>query len=153
MPASIAGITDLSHQFDDFLITLPREPLRIGVTWQDTVRIDHSGRPSDTQLAVHERSYRVARDTIVDGTPAFLIEVFQRIRLEASSPMPQPGLVARTVLEGNETGFAVVAAADGRLLIRSRTGRLRGQLTVVGTPRPVALNQTHSYTSTLRLAR
>ena len=153
LPAAIAGITDLTHQFDDFLIALPSEPLRLGLAWADTVRITHSGRPTDTQRAVHERSYRVTRDTVVDGTPAFVIEVLQRIEVQASSPMPQPGLVAETALEGSETGFAVVAAAGGRLLLRSRTGHLTGQLSVTGGPRAMSLPQTHSYTSTLRLVR
>ncbi|HEU5185123.1 MAG TPA: hypothetical protein VFU01_11170, partial [Gemmatimonadaceae bacterium] len=33
MPESIAGITDLTRQFDDFFITLPAKPLKPGLTW------------------------------------------------------------------------------------------------------------------------
>jgi hypothetical protein len=153
MPASLRGVTDLSHQFDDFLIVLAGEPLRIGVAWADTVTLARPGSATENERSVHARSYRVVRDTLVDGVAAVVIDVRQRIRIEATAPGPQPGLVAHTVLEGVDTGIAVVAPSVGRLLGRTRTGSLSGRLTYTGSPSAMSIPQTFVYTSAIRLVR
>ena len=35
-PAALQGVSDLSHQFDDFFLRLPAQPLKVGLAWADT---------------------------------------------------------------------------------------------------------------------
>lgn len=150
-PAAVAAMTDLTHQFDDFLISLPREPLRPGVIWADTLVHTQSGRPQDTYRGARVRNFLALRDTVVAGTPAVLVEVTQDVRVEATSQMEQPGMTARVALEGRDRGLAIFAPSSGRLLHRTRRGALTGHLSLASGGNTVDLPQRYEYTSTISL--
>jgi hypothetical protein len=153
MPVPIGQITDLTRQFDDFFITLPDEPLVAGVSWADTVVRDDAGRPADSVATRHERTYVVKGDTAVDGTRAVVIEVHQRVWIEGRSPIEGQGLTAGTVLEGEDTGFAIFDPVRGELIARRRTGALTGRLSIIGGPEVIEMPQTFNYESSIERVR
>ncbi len=151
MPESIAEITDLTRQFDDFFITLPATTLKPGLTWSDTLFSTRPSRPRDTFSSRHVRSYRVERDTVVGGVPAVIIRLDQTLQLDASSPL-EDGVAVHSTLEGMETGTAIFAPTRGRLVARSRTGSLRGMFRMTSPSGRAEMPQSYDYTSTLSLA-
>lgn len=143
IPDEIAGMTDLTRQFDGFFISLPAGELRPGTEWADTVSRDQPARPGDTFNARSVRTYRVERDTTVEGVPVHVIRVRQQVRIEASSPM-EGGATARTRLENEDEGYAVFSPRAGRLLGRTRHGLLPGQFTIVAGSQEVSFPQESS---------
>ena len=148
IPAAVRGITDLSHQFDDFFLRLPAAPLRVGLAWSDTVvhRDSSAARYTHATRAAH---YRVERDTVVGGRRALVVSMRQAVRLEAGGPVEGQPIRTDAVLAGGDSGIVVFAPAEGRLLGRARSGEMRGTLTVRGGAEPLAIPQTYRYRSTI----
>ncbi len=149
IPEEIADMSDLTHQFLDFFISLPDGPLAVGAAWADTLVDDRAGRPRDTYSGRQVRTFRVERDTVVDGVDAVVIRVSQRVTVRASSLM-EDGMKVSGELKGTEEGFAVFAPREGVLLSRSREGVLSGTMRMMG-PETVSIPQRYEYTSTLEL--
>ena len=152
-PESFKGVTDLTRQFNDYFLSLPTQPLRPGLAWTDTVV--HADTASATAWFLGRRmaQYRVERDTVVDGQRALVISARQQQSIEGRGAGPQPGVTARSVLAGGDEGVFVFAPATGRLLGRTRTGKLDGTLTFEGGPAPVAMSQHLEYRNTLTAVR
>jgi hypothetical protein len=143
----IAQMTDLTRQFDDFLISLPATGLTRGAQWADTVVHTRPGRPTDTYRGHRIRSYRIRGDTSIAGEQGVVVEVTQRVEIQGTAPLPGQNATASTQLSGTENGVAVFSASLGRLIARAREGSLTGQLTIVGAAmRPIP--QAWQYTST-----
>ena len=86
-PQSFQGVTDLTHQFDDFFLRLPAEPLKVGLTWTDTVTRADSGngkRLRSTTIA----QYRVERDTTIAGQAGLVVNVQQQGTVNTEAPVP-----------------------------------------------------------------
>ncbi len=147
-PASFEGISDLSHQFEDFFLRLPAGPLTPGLTWADTVTVSTSEGPK-TYQSERRFAYQVVRDTTVNGEKALVVSTRQQIVLESSQPVPGQPLRSRSRLEGLETGIFVFAPGSGRMLGRNRTGDLTGTVTYEGGPAPVVLGQQVRYENTV----
>jgi hypothetical protein len=148
-PKSFEGLTDLSKQFFDFFLRLPNSPLRIGLSWSDTISVADSAltRTSSTSIA----SYRVERDTTVSGTPALVISMKQQMRSWSEGPAQGPTTRIESQMEGSEDGIVVFAPRTGRLLGRERRGKWTGTLTIRGTEgRQSQLTNESTYTSTIR---
>jgi hypothetical protein len=144
-PASFEGISDLTHQFDDFFLRLPTEPLRLGLAWTDTlVRTDSSAEKSMRWHTVG--TFRVERDTVVAGERAFVISSRQQLRSETSGPVAGQPMRANSILEGADEGHFVFSPRTGRLLGRRRTGSLRGDLTMTGAAGSMRMAQAYRYT-------
>lgn len=153
LPPEVARLTDLTHQFDDFFISLPSSGLRVGSEWADTLEHDRAGRPSDTFRSRRIRTYRVERDTTVNGQAAFVVAVRQTVSIEGSSPLEgQPGSAA-IALSGTEEGNAVFSPASGRLVARHRSGTLVGELSVDAGGSSFTMPQTYRYESRLSLVQ
>jgi hypothetical protein len=151
-PATFQGITDLTHQFDDFFPRLPAQPLRVGLAWSDTAtRTDSTAEKSMTWRS--EASYRVERDTVVDGVSALVVRMTQRLRSRSEGPVPNQPARAETVIAGTEEGYFVFAPRAGRLLGRRREGRLAGDVIMRAGAGQMALKQTYVYTSTIDALR
>lgn len=147
-PAAVRGVTDLSHQFDDFFPRLPAEPLRVGLAWSDTVARRDSAGPRYTRSTRAAR-YRVERDTVVGGRRGLVVSMRQTVHLETGGPVEGQPVTAAAVLDGADDGVFVFAPADGRILGRTRSGEMRGTLTVRGGAAPLAIPQSYRYRSTL----
>lgn len=151
-PASFESVTDLSHQFDDFFLRLPAEPLRMGLAWTDTlVRTDSSGGKSAQWHTVG--TFQVERDTIVAGEAAFVISSRQQLRSETSGPVSGQAMRAQSTLEGSDEGHFVYAPKSDRLLARHRTGNLRGTLTMTAAAGSQSMAQSYRYTHRLDAIR
>jgi hypothetical protein len=147
-PASFTGVTDLAHQFDDFFLRLPAGTLRIGLTWSDTsVTTDSTAEKFMRRRSV--ASYRVERDTVVDGVRALVISAKQAIRINTAGRIPQPAARAEGSLSGSDEGFFVFAPRAGRLLGRRYEGRLSGDVVLTGDSGQMNMQQSLSYTNTL----
>ena len=108
-PSEIAAQTDLSHQFEDFFVSVPGSELRPSVTWADTLDNNSAGRPQDTYRSRHIRRCRALRDTIVaGGAAAVVIAVEQDMTIRATSPLEHDPTIVGTHLEGREEGTAVL---------------------------------------------
>lgn len=151
--AEIAEQTDLSHQFDDFFISVPAAALRPAVAWSDTLEVSRSaeGDGQEHSESRHIRRFRVLRDTVVAGAPAVVIAVDQEMEIQSSSPMKNQPVTIETRLQGKEQGFAVFATRAGRLLARERRGHLEGQQVLRGQARDMTVPMVYDYTSSLSL--
>lgn len=147
-PASFRGITDLTHQFDDFFLRLPAQPLRVGLAWTDSVARRDSARSRYTRTT-GVAHYRVERDTTVGTRRGVVIAMRQTVRIENGGPVEGQPLTAESVLEGGDEGVFVYAPSEGRILGRTRTGEVRGTVTFRGGPQPVAMEQRYRYQNTL----
>lgn len=151
-PSSFEGLSDLSHQFDDFFLRLPEKPLVVGLAWSDTsTRRDSTS--DKTSRWTTNADYRVERDTVVDGTPAVVVSMKQRIRISGEGPVPNQPMRATSMLEGGDEGYFVFAPAAGRMLARRRTGKLEGDTFLRGAMGEMTMRQAYTYTSTLDAVR
>jgi hypothetical protein len=146
-PMSFVGVTDLAHQFDDFFLRLPPQPLKIGLAWSDTTTVKDSTADRYGQWT-RVTQYRVERDTSISGTPAVVIGVKQQVRAHLEVPVPNQDMRAESVLEGTDDGYVVFAPKAGRLLGRRREGHLGGPLTMKGGQGELKMMQSIEFTIT-----
>jgi hypothetical protein len=147
-PASLQGVTDLSHQFDDFFLRLPAQPLKVGLTWSDTVSQTDSTADRYSHW-VRFTDYRVERDTTVGTSPAFVVHAKQKMTATISAPVPNQQMRSDAQLSGEEEGFFVFAPKTGRLIGRRREGKLEGPVKASGAMGEIQMNQSMSYTSAM----
>src|SRR5689334_12061831 len=104
-PEALAGFGDLSNEFTDLFLRLPAKPLRIGLTWTDTLtRADSTGERKMNASSITD--YKVEKDTMVNGTPALPVRFTQRANIHADQPVPgHPGTGRDSTMEGNTTGL------------------------------------------------
>jgi len=151
-PAEVAAQTDLSRQFEDCFITVPRAVLKPNATWADTVENSHPAGPRETTQSRHIRRYRVLRDTVAaGGVAAVVIAIDQEMTLRNSSPLEAQQVTVVTELRGSEEGTAVFAPKTGRLLLRVRRGRMEGEETLQGQGGQMVVPMKFEYTSNLAL--
>jgi hypothetical protein len=147
-PASFEGITDLTQQFADFLPRLPAAPLRVGLAWTDTAtRTDSTARRAMRSRSI--ATYRVERDTVVNGQPALVVSMRQEIGIRSAAPIPSQNARAEIAQDGTENGFFVFAPATGRLVARRREGRLEGDVVTTGPNGRTTMKQVYAYTSSI----
>jgi hypothetical protein len=151
-PASFEGLTDLSHQFDDFFLRLPAQSLRIGLAWSDTASRADSATDKFTRWTTNA-DYRVERDTTVGGTPALVVSMRQKLHIHGEGPVPKQPMRAVTTMEGTDDGFFVFAPREGRVLGRRRSGKLEGDTNMTGAGGTMTVKQTYAYTGTLDAVR
>lgn len=151
-PASLEGITDLRYQFVDFFMPTPASPLRVGLTWSDTLIVDENRGDGADGKTTRIATYRVVSDTVMASTPAFVIEGDGQIEVWTEGPVEsQPGLTLRMTLTGPEQNTFVVAKDGGDLLLRIRSAELNGVMAYLGAPQPIEMGVTRTYTNRIEL--
>lgn len=149
-PSSFREVTDLSRQFFDFFVPLPEAPLRIGASWTDTARIDAPTASGSGSVSTERTGrYEVVGDSVIDGLTVLVVRSDAETRLRTTD-RPSADVEVLSTLQGRENGFFYFDAAGGRLVGRSQTGELSGDLEVTG-PQPVRLGQRLRYDRTVRL--
>ena len=152
-PAEVARQTDLSHQFDDFFISLPPGALGPASSWADTSEDSVTADPRDTYRSRRIRTYRVLGDTVVMGMNGLVIGLEELMSIRSTSPLQsRPGTVGVTI-DGREDGFVVFSPSAGRLLARQRTGHLAGETSLDGPDGRMARAMTYDYTSSIEVGR
>ena len=151
-PKSFEGMTDLSHQFDDFFLRLPAKPLTVGLAWSDSLSRTDSTAEKFTRWASNA-DYRVERDTVVAGAPAVIVSVKQRVKISGEGPVPNQPMRATSALDGTEEGFFVFAPKPGRVIARRRAGRLEGDIFMKGGMGEFTMKQVYSFTGSLDAIR
>lgn len=152
IPATFEGVTDLTHEFNDFFVALPTTPLRVGATWTDTVRKEMTNARGRTLKTTRIGRYTVRRDSTVAGVRVLVVDARMQNRLEAAGPAGQGSpLQVSSVQEGTEEGTFYFAPETGRMVGRRRAGTLAGAITFTGGPQPVTFQQTHRYESRIDL--
>ena len=149
----IDGVSDLRHQFDDFLIRLPAKPLARNLEWSDTSKIgntDSTGKYSRLTAAVR---YRVLSDTTVNGERGVVIMMLQNLTLESGGPLEGQPLNAVSVMTGRDSGTVVFSVSAGRMLARERNGTLSGTLAYTGGAQPFTMKQQYQYQSAITLQK
>jgi hypothetical protein len=145
-PDAFAGFGDLANEFTDLFLRLPAQPLRIGLTWTDTLTRGDS--TADRKLnAISIATYKVDKDTVVNGTPALLVRMTQHTKLHAEGPVPNQPVRTDVTMEGDDTGFYVFAPKPGRMLARRRTGKLAGDVNIPAAG--MTMKQAIDYTNTV----
>jgi len=147
-PASLQGVTDLSHQFDDFFLRLPAQPLKVGLAWSDTTSQTDSTAERFARW-VRTADYRVERDTTVGETAALVVRMKQKLTANISAPVPNQPMRTDVQLTGEEDGYFVFAPKTGRLVSRRREGKLGGPVKASGAMGDMQMNQSISYTGTM----
>ncbi len=147
LPEALASFGDLSNEFSDLFLRLPAQPLRVGLTWTDTLtRTDSTADRKANATAISD--YKVEKDTVVNGTPALLVRMTQRAKIHIDAPVPnQPGMRSDATMEGNTTGFYVFAPKPGRMLARRRTGKISGDVNIAAAG--MTMKQAIDYTNTV----
>jgi len=150
-PEALASFGDLSNEFTDLFLRLPAKPLRVGLTWTDTLtRTDSTNDRKASATAISD--YKVEKDTVVNGTPALLVRMTQRANIHIDGPVPnQPGMRSDATMEGNTTGFYVFAPKPGRMLARRRTGKIAGDVNIPAAG--MTMKQAIDYTNTVDLVK
>lgn len=147
-PASLQGMTDLSHQFDDFFLRLPAQPLKVGLSWSDTTSQTDSTADRYSRWR-RTTDYRVERDTTVDSTPAVVVSAKQKMSATISAPVPNQQMRSDAQMQGEENGYFVFAPKTGRLIARRREGKLEGPVKASGAMGEMQMNQSISYTGAM----
>ena len=147
-PASLEGVSDLSHQFDDFFLRLPAQPLKVGLAWSDTTTKTDSTSERFTRWT-RAADYRVERDTMVGTTPALVVRMKQKMTARVSAPIPNQPMRSDAQLSGEEDGYFVFAPSTGRLIARRRQGKLEGPVKASGAMGEMQMNQSISYTGAM----
>jgi len=147
-PANLQGVTDLSHQFDDFFLRLPAQPLKVGLAWSDTTSRTDSTADRFTRW-VRSADYRVERDTTVGTTRALVVRMKQQMHATISAPVPGQQMRSDAQLSGEEDGYFVFAPATGRLIARRREGKMEGPVKASGAMGEMQMNQSITYTGTM----
>ena len=147
-PASLQGMADPSHQFDDFFLRLPSQPLRVGLAWSDTTTLTDSVGDRFSRW-VRRTDYRVERDTTVDATPALVVRTKQTASVTISAPVPNQGMRSDALLTGDSEGFFVFAPKTGRLIGRRTQGKLEGPVKLTGGMGEMQMSQSIAITSAM----
>lgn len=151
-PASLEGLTDLRYQFVDFFMPTPGSPLRVGLTWSDTLVIDHDQEDGVDGYTTKIATYTVVSDTIVASTPAFVIEGEAEMEVRTEAPLEgQPGITMRMTMTGPEQNTFVIARDGGHLLLRLRSAELEGAMEYLGAPQPIEVGVSRTYTNRIEL--
>lgn len=151
-PASLEGITDLRYQFVDFFMPTPASPLRVGLTWSDTLIVDHGREDGADGHTTKVATYRVVSDTVVASTPAFVIEGEAEMEVRTEGPVEgQPGLTMRVTMTGPEQNTFVVARDSGHLLLRRRSAELTGVMEYLGAPQRIEMRVSRTYSNRIEL--
>lgn len=146
-PASLQGMADPTHFFDDFFLRLPAQPLKIGLAWSDTTTTTDSTADRFTRWN-RRNAYRVERDTTVGTTPAFVVSVKQNLSATISQPVPNQAMRSDAQLTGESTGF-VVFAKSGQLLGRRAEGKIEGPVKMSGAAGEMQMSQSINVTSSV----
>jgi hypothetical protein len=149
VPDYLLGVYDVSLQFEDFFITLPRQPLAVGVTWMDTLIINRRVSPTRRYQSGGTRRYLVERDTVVNGVPAVLLRTTGAARINATDSREET--TVRIEMEGQEAGLAIVTKDGSRLLVREREGRMIGTMLMTLGGLELTASTHGEYQSTVRL--
>jgi hypothetical protein len=147
LPEALASFGDLANEFGDLFLRLPAKPLKVGLTWTDTLtRNDSTAERKANATAISD--YKVEKDTVVNGTPALLVRSTQRVNVHVDQPVPgQAGMRSDATMEGNTAGFYVYAPKPGRMLARRRTGKLTGDVNIPAAG--MTMKQAIDYTNTV----
>lgn len=155
-PAEIKQVTNLDHQFDDFLMRLPTKPFAPKLEWTDTANVRTSqptGQYSNLTAIAH---YRVMSDTTVNAERGVVVSMVQELTLEAGGPLDGQPVKAASQLAGRDSGSVVFSVTNGRMLAREHKGSLKGTLTytsTAGAGPPVTMPQQYQYQNVLTLQK
>jgi len=144
------GGLDPLHVFDDFFIPLPEEELRVGLEWTRDFVHEGASRPGSEYYSERSMTLTVRADTVIDGAPAFVVDVSQTVRMEAAGVDPTMGFDYQSSMDGVESGIAIVDAA-GRLLHRSRRLETGGLFTVLVQGQTLDMPQSATLTGKIDL--
>ena len=144
-PSSLQGMAELSHQFDDFFLPLPAQPLKIGLAWSDTT-VHTDSTAERFARWVRRTDYRVERDTTVGTTPALVVRAKQAMSATISAPVPNQGMRSEAQLSGDSDGYFVFSPTTGRLMGRRREGKMEGPVKLSGGMGEMQMSQSIDYT-------
>lgn len=150
-PEDMDQVTDLRLQFHDFFPHRPEATLEVGDTWTDTLVAVGGGEDVESR-SESVAEYRVVSDTVVQGVLHRVIHSTARLRFDGAGPIQeQPGVTVSTSLEGLEENVFVVRHKDGRLLSRTRSAELRGDMAYLGMRAPVSFPIRRSYVNRIEV--
>ena len=147
-PASLQGMSDPSHHFDDYFLRLPAQPLRVGLAWSDTTTQTDSTADRFMRW-VRRTDYRVERDTTVGTTPALIVRTKQSVSATIAAPVPNQAMRSDAQLSGSSEGFFVFSPKTGRLIGRRAEGKLEGPVKLSGAAGEMQMNQSIAVTSAM----
>ena len=150
MESAGAGGIDPLHSFDDFFVPLPDGPLEVGLEWTETLVHDGSSLPEATYYMERAMTMRVERDTVFNGTPAFVVSVNQDVSSEATGVIAGMGAQFLNVADGTDNGFAIITG-DGTLLYRERQVDMAGLFSVDVQGQALDMPQTMTFSGRAEL--
>ncbi len=145
MDVGTAAGLDPLHVFDDFFVPLPADGLSPGREWTETLVHEGSSQAGATYFSERVMTMKVERDTVVNGTAAYIVSVAQEITQESTGFVPGQGFAFSSLLGGTETG-TVILTGDGTMLSRSRTIEMDGLFTIDVQGQTFDMPQTVSFT-------
>jgi hypothetical protein len=146
VPQEIREITDLSQEFIDFLVRIPATTMGRGVEWTDTLAHVVPDAGGVFRRYTSLTTWAVEKDTLIAGGRGWILKGRSKLNLEAGDLVSDRSGQAVSVLTGEELG-RVVLTQDGRLLSRTKQGRLAGQLTLGSGSSARSFPQDYTYDS------
>jgi hypothetical protein len=124
---------------------LPLDTTGLGAARTDTIsRLETVG---DRRIVMRRIIWsHLERDTMFNSQPAFVLSIRTTFRTGVTSGDPKGDFSTSLVLDGIETGVAIISRT-GALLQRSRTGEARGGTTYTGRGAGVYVPQYYKYES------
>jgi hypothetical protein len=145
-PAEVRELTDLSQEFADFFVRLPAQPLVLGLEWTDTLASETGRGEQSYRKYVVIAKWRVEKDSVIGGAPAWVLASSATISLETGEPLPGQKGQAISTLGGEEQGRAMLSR-DGRFLGRTRQGKVAGHLAIRSGGASQKFEQDYTYQS------
>ncbi len=117
--------------YDDLFIPLPSVPLAVGVSWPMGTQVaDSASRLPGRTTGRSEPSYRVVRDTTVEGSQAFVIETQFGSASQSNGRSVNMLTIADSRMSSEEKGIIVFDPVAGRVIARRTTTELRTAMTM-----------------------
>src|SRR5687768_9289994 len=144
------GLVGMMPQFWGFEMGMPREPMRVGLIWTDTV--DHKGNAGGSNTVMRKvTTYRISRDSVLAGERIFVIETTGTHQSDVNVAMAN-NMSMKTTLRAEETGRIFFAPGRGVVLGRRIRANSTGTQSVSG-PMEMSMNVTQKMETTLDLIR
>ncbi len=150
-PDEFEGVTDLTRQFDDYLVPVRPHALRMGAEWTDTLAMRDSTAAGRVYAMHRVRSHRVRGDTVVGGERLLVLQITSTDSLDVKAPGARPGVSICNVMRGTEQGIALLSPQRGVLVSRSREGEYSGEMHLLGGAQPTVVPMRRRFTNTLQL--
>jgi hypothetical protein len=151
--ADMSQMGGATPQVNSLFMTLPKEPLRVGLQWTDTVDTKTSAPDGNQATGRTIAAYQVMRDTMIEGERAFAIDVRSTSQMEVLSSMPAMNMRGQVNSSATEVGTIHFSMQRRALLNRTGTITIESSTQMSGGATAMSMTMRGRTESTMTLVR